>query len=414
MGVGVILMNQRGIALAADSAATLGNREVIFNTHQKIIPIGRFPVAFLKAKPSLFMDVLCETLINKYSSFMYSIPHEKEHVLGYFIDFMNYLENNLSYYSGEVEKRALSKFIYSYLDYIYSEYENQINEDKDENIALSNLAKRLKKFFESLAKEKSELRFKNQIIWGSVKQKYPQIIENTFNQYLKNERNLNHEGYDFDQKQTKILDILDMILFKYGDIFFTDLNKYIKFSEFILAGYGSKSPYPELVHVKLFLAFDGKTLYVIESEFFIPTNDRKYVQVMDEVSAIQAFYKGIEVSFENKIKDSISNRINHFLFKHFEKDKLLQSKNLVQILINDLNSTIAKDFEFLKYQNSEPLFSSIQYAPLTNLMEMAEELVSIAALRSKYLADETSNGRVGKPIDVAFISKLNGFQWNKN
>jgi hypothetical protein len=52
----------------------------------------------------------------------------------------------------------------------------------------------------------------------------------------------------------------------------------------------------------------------------------------------------------------------------------------------------------------------IALMPKVELIELAEALVSITAIERKATSDE---GTVGGPVDVAFISKHEGFVWIK-
>ena len=52
----------------------------------------------------------------------------------------------------------------------------------------------------------------------------------------------------------------------------------------------------------------------------------------------------------------------------------------------------------------------IAMMPKLELIELAEALVSITAIERKATSDE---GTVGGPIDVAFITKHEGFVWIK-
>ncbi len=60
----VAVMNKRGIALAADSAVTLGNRKKIYHTAEKLFSLSQsLPVAIMTFGAADMMNVPWETVV---------------------------------------------------------------------------------------------------------------------------------------------------------------------------------------------------------------------------------------------------------------------------------------------------------------------------------------------------------------
>ena len=62
----------------------------------------------------------------------------------------------------------------------------------------------------------------------------------------------------------------------------------------------------------------------------------------------------------------------------------------------------------MKVRHSGPILDVVKHLPKQELADMAEALVSITSLKRRISPDQED---VGGPIDVAAISKGDGFQW---
>ena len=65
---------------------------------------------------------------------------------------------------------------------------------------------------------------------------------------------------------------------------------------------------------------------------------------------------------------------------------------------------------FRKEYHIEPILEAVSGLPKDQLAELAESLIHITSLRKKFSIDKET---VGGPIDVAVISKGDGFVWIK-
>ena len=64
MSAGVIIMNKNAIALAADSAVTIGNHLAIHNSANKVFALSKVaPVGVITYANATFMDIPIEVII---------------------------------------------------------------------------------------------------------------------------------------------------------------------------------------------------------------------------------------------------------------------------------------------------------------------------------------------------------------
>ena len=81
------------------------------------------------------------------------------------------------------------------------------------------------------------------------------------------------------------------------------------------------------------------------------------------------------------------------------------SRNLVELHINQIVQKAQQQYLF-------PITQSVATLPIEELALLAESMINITSLRRKVALDNNI-GTVGGPIDVAIISKCDGFIWLK-
>ena len=83
---------------------------------------------------------------------------------------------------------------------------------------------------------------------------------------------------------------------------------------------------------------------------------------------------------------------------------------------NSLNtataSVIAQIIQRARKQYLYPITNSVATLPIEELALLAESMINITSMRRKVAIDD-SNGTVGGPVDLAIISKGEGFIWIK-
>lgn len=134
--------------------------------------------------------------------------------------------------------------------------------------------------------------------------------------------------------------------------------------------------------------------------------------------------KEMVATFIEGIDPNYNDLINGYLEEIFDKypKALVESINLneqdKEELLNTLNqqskNTLERFFQDLqKYREKEyvdPILSAVAVLPKDELAEMAESLVNLTSFKRRVSMEAET---VGGPIDVAIISKGDGFVWIK-
>jgi hypothetical protein len=173
----------------------------------------------------------------------------------------------------------------------------------------------------------------------------------------------------------------------------------------VFAGYGEEDLYPSVKCLEIDTILDGCIKYRFNkiNEFSVEEeiDEEKNLNVSKVIHYAQAdemtelFMHGITWGFRYYIIEKIE-----------EKLKDASIKNADKILDEIENSIEDYSADTFYYPMNDFLFG----LPRDELADMAEMLVKLTAFRQRVSSDGQS---VGEPIDVAVISKSDGFVWHK-
>ena len=141
-----------------------------------------------------------------------------------------------------------------------------------------------------------------------------------------------------------------------------------------------------------------------------------------QINTISNFLNGIDVStnyhiasYFKKVIDDYSNNIEELIKANWKingKDEQEILSDLESLKQN--NDRIISDFvgfiDTLKDENSKPILKSIMSLPKEELANLSESLINITSLKVKV---QENLETVGGDVDVAIITKGDGFVWTK-
>ena len=402
MSAGICIMNRNAIAMAADSAVTIGDHIAIHNSANKLFSLSKVsPVGAIIYANSDFLGVPIEIIIKEYKKYIgtksYSTLEE------YFNVFISYLESNIHLYRLDLNEEIyvtnvfaslisilLANYTDLYNDKVKEKSESLSNKDKI-NIAIKAL-NATKQYIDS-QKTNTDISFVEYI-----KQKYKPL----FNQILKKEEKFNW-----------LTDELVEDLSNYACNIFDKQYDRSAYVGLAIAGYGDNEIYPSLIHVHLYGYLNGKIRYSIIERISITEQSPSSVIPLAQVDVMQTFLFGINDHFlrylaneiPSQIEDSV-NKMNDSFFASGGKNSILeQMKSVTGNILQHMQTTAFKNY-------LSPILESVATLPIEELGLLAESLINITSIRRKVVFDRNI-GTVGGPIDVSIVSKGDGFIWLK-
>ena len=104
----VAVMNKRGIALAADSAVTLGDSQKIYHTAEKLFPLSpSIPIAIMTYGSADMMGVPWETIVKIYGQKLGSRRFDT--LDQYAMDFLTFIESAATLFPAQEQKKSAER-----------------------------------------------------------------------------------------------------------------------------------------------------------------------------------------------------------------------------------------------------------------------------------------------------------------
>lgn len=389
----IVIMNKSAIAMAADSAATLSNGKV-YNGVNKLFQLShKPPVGIMVYGSADCNSIPMETLIKEFRKTLADDNLTEISEFGKkLMDFIkvkceNYC-NTDDYYSSII-KNIFFKFHNEYMKY-------QI-EYKDENCS----------FLNYLDKKYSKENFHFDISMDNVElQDLDKVMEKTFQMGI---------ALDFfdSEDEERIYEILKRYY----------ISKILSsYTGIVIAGFDCEQLYPSYLSYHVLGSFNGEFIYKIDDEVSINNDNTAYIAPFAQSDVVETFLKGINSKNQKTILKFVNEFLNDFpeeIVNILEEAEILDSENLNKLKesiedikkpIIDRENAFNETLDELKDENYDPILSSIAHVPKEDLSNMCESLIHLTSLRRKISYDVES---VGGEIDVAIISKGDGFIWTK-
>ncbi len=405
----IAILNKSGIALAADSAVTIGT-EKVYNSANKLFTLSKYhPVGIMIYDSADLLTVPWEIIIKEYRRNLADTPFEK--LEDYANDFWNFIKDDNKFFTESIQNQYVTFHAYGYLDSLFKKIEEEVAKKITNN--------------EEITIDTSVTILKN------ILQDDHEIIKNTI--YI-SEFNENDE-IDIISKSEKELKkctnevfgelvplLSDEDLQKIYKTIVGNLVKHtfkLRTTGIVIAGYGTNEVYPRIASyfvegvinkkVKKILV-EGKSN--LRSEPFATT-----IIPFAQDEMVWTFLSGMDPSIQefsieylsqafNKYADSLSPeglQIGDDELKHIQR----QLKSDSQLIIKEFQETIIK---IQRNNNIQPILDMVEVLPKDELSAMAESLVNLTVFKRRV---SKSVETVGGPIDVAIISKGDGFIWVK-
>lgn len=193
-------------------------------------------------------------------------------------------------------------------------------------------------------------------------------------------------------------------------------NTVIPFTGIVFTGYGDEEIYPSLMTINVSLVVEGRLRYYEDESKIVNIADDNNSAVMPfaQTDVMNTVLTGVDPHLE----DIFATNLKKTILKYGEIiANLLEPTNKVMAdSIRDLDiSPLISEFtnsnqEIKKKEYIIPLVRAIASLEKEDLIDVAESLISLTSLKRRMTFAEES---VGGPVDVAVISKGDGFIWIK-
>lgn len=407
------ILNKQAVAVAADSAVTItgANNRKIFNHANKIFRLSKHqPLGVMLYNSADFMGTPWEIIFKNYRDYLGNDAHPT--LRHYQEDFMHFLRQQPYFKDEQLQKHSLINYALALFEMITREALKEYHEALIMN-HLSRVASLIKPLIEMKIDE----------IWAGLqtspleplpdfegidvaalpdfdKEAVKQAIKRQFDQY----------GLELDAAhQEKLIWIVGASLA--GNRQFFQF-----FTGVVFVGFGAEEIFPALVPVNISFPLHDRLRYFVDEKHmaFISHEKPSAICPFAQTDVIDTMLSGADA----QLRQLFVSNFNKFLKKYNDLiiSKLSPRQKRLKQQINNINwenlvSEYNSQMEEVQEQNFiMPLVGAVGTLSKEDLAEMAESLIYLTYLKRRITFAEES---VGGPVDVAIISKCDGFIWKK-
>jgi hypothetical protein len=413
----IAVSNKIGIALATDSAVTIegGGRVKVFNTADKLFELSNnFPVGVMVNGNMDCLGVPWELLVKGFREKEGMKPRAT--VEDWRKDFLIFVEGHtliseetIGGYIDRVIETEIDAVQWGVRDFINDKFfhdgshTNRRFKTPKLNIIelLAEVIKQRKEFLEQFERAESL----SELDPVNIKEKYKDRIEERMKTRFKGQTLTPEE-------LSSLTDLVVEALLRSLDSPHT--------TGIVVAGYGETQMFPAVSAVEV----DGRILGRLkiktgEKTDIMTSATGGEVTYFAQTDVIERLLKGVDPLFVEMSADFLKRSLIDVatVIEQSQRPKRISKKAIADRLkkIEEVAQTVTDEYttktsEEMKNNLAREFDKMIAMMPKQELIELAEALVSITAVERKATVDE---GTVGGPIDVAFITKHEGFVWIK-
>ncbi len=406
----IAIMNKVAVALAADSAVTLKQRsglKVYRSTNKLFSFAAGQPIGIMTYGNAVIMGVPWETVIKIYVNKLGGKRFNR--LEDYSKDFLDFLVKNKSLFPKHIQDETVANIILRYfINFIRNEInkeikmivekEKKINDERVGEI-VSNVIKKTRKSLEKMDN------------LASMPKKFGlQIIE-------KHRKKIDKRIKEAFQKLPLNAELKDDLIAIAGYIFEKDIFLPGISSGIVLAGFGDEEIFPALHSILIEGKFENFLKWKEVRKEGISFNVGSSIAPFAQIDVVYNFMEGIDPTLDSFLKNYIEellvnlpNTIVDCIKELDDKQKEEIKKRFNSLTKKTLDNFLAEMRNYRRNNHSFPILSSISAQPPYELAMLAESLINLTSLKQRVTLDIET---VGGPVDVAIITKGDGFVWLK-
>ncbi len=407
----IAIMNREAIALASDSAVTMTveSGQKISTSANKLFSLSKYhPVGIMVYGTANFMNVPWETIIKAYRN---NLGKKKLDTLKeYANDFIEFLDNGNPLFPDSVQDDYFRAYIYAYFDLIKKEIRGRVHSKLDKEGTITD------EEAERIVSEIIQGHYENWIKTDNIPSIPKSFNKNIIDKYGKIIVKAMQEVFEklpLSKSHSNQLRTIAASLFSKfpEDIEVADI------SGVVVAGFGENDTFPSLESYHLDAIANNKLKYKKHVSGQINFQTSASIIPFAQKEMVATFMEGIDPYLQNHMDGYLSEIFDQYpeiIIENIEKFDD-NEKRLLKKKLKEVSNKIFKDYgkDVLTYRRKnyvDPVVRVVTMLPKDELAAMAETLINLTSFKRKVTLESET---VGGPIDVAVISKGDGFIWIK-
>ena len=400
------LMNRNGVALAADSAVTIGHdARKIYTSAEKLFQLSECqPVAVMVYGGASFVGVPWETIIKTYRSEFGD--DKRDSIRDYATHFLSYLRTSRNLFPRAEQDKHVESIVGGYYIGLREQIKRTINDEAEKRGGLD--TKDIPPILTKVVKANSSA-IKSQPLFKDIDKKTRETFKRRFRDHVNEIRKAVFEALPFSSTAARMLtDSAFELLFRqcFG----------ARLSGLVIAGFGEAEFMPALIHFHIEDMVNNCLRFVEKGQHIVGTDGDAVVMPFAQQDMVHSFMEGIHGELASHMTQSTQSLFTRAFDGILDSVKKSDAKlgdelsKVVQPILKKMLDKLFDDWEMHRREYWRPVVDVVSSLPKDELAAMAEALVNLTSFRRRVTnVPET----VGGPIDVAVITKGDGFVWVK-
>lgn len=402
----IAILNKSAIALASDSAVTVETRDnrKTYNTVNKLYTLSKYaPVGIMFYGNAEFMGVPWETIVKMYRQ---ALGAKRFNTIDeYARDFLAHIQNATDVFPASLQRRHFEYRLAVCLTALRTDLDEAVNDlfKSGSPVNPAVVANQFQRILKAYSKHLGRL------------DRLPQFDRNYGRALISN------HSKEIEKVTAEILEKLqrrrldDARLKFIAKALITRSDFGGPHSGIVIAGFGESEHFPKLRSFLIDGIVDGVLKYKPDKTADISHKNGAQISPFAQADMVQEFMEGVHPSFAQFFESRLSEMFRRMPDEILKclgpvDDAIAKScagkmQTFFEKLLADLNRD---QHRFRRQHHISPVVDTVAVLPKDEIATMAEALVNLTQFRQKItLQTET----VGGPIDVAVISKGDGFIW---
>jgi hypothetical protein len=401
----IAVMNEEAIALAADSAVS-GPK--IFTSANKIFALSKYhPVGVMVFANAQFLNVPWETIIKQYRRELgdRSFPTLAEHA----DHFLKYFDGRTKLFPADAQDRSMATVTEAICRTVIEDANPRLEARAATGEQLTD-ADVVGEIERSISEQIQ--RWKDAGKRSDLPKSYRETIRKKYSSQIKATISSVIEGAGLSDNARKALANSVAWYLESNDFLWrNDWN-----SGIVIAGFGHDDVFPRLRRFQFQTIAANRLKYAEVENIEIGHSNSAVISAFAQDREVRTFMDGVDPKIEaylqtwwpRKLYEVVGDVATHLGLDDAEQAKLLE--DMTERCFVAFGEYQQELEQYQREENIDPILSIVGMLPKDELAAMAESLVNLASFKRR-VADEEET--VGGPIDVAVISRGDGFIWIK-
>jgi hypothetical protein len=405
----IAILDSNAVALAADSAVTVGSEAgKVYASADKLFQLStNAPVGIMLYGQSSFLGVPWETVVKCYRS---QLDKSFPKLADYLKDFISYVKKSKQMFPRKHQQGDVRAIISGFFrSFMLEKFEHVLNRECDQHRELTE--QQVKGLFANLVKE--ELQSTKEC--AKLEGMSARVIDAVKKQYGREIAPIRRDVFgDLPMSRATQRHLKELV---FELITSERLRGRGLDTGVVVAGFGEKEHFPQLVETTLFGMASQHPLYSEIDQVSIENGGQAVLVPLAQKEMVLTFMDGIDPNLNSRFEQlttQVFAGLAKIIFEEIKKKYPRYGTNLerrVKKNLDKLNSGLYSEWSKVRIkQYRSPVMEMVASLPKDELGGMAESLVNLTKFKRRVSRQQET---VGGPIDVAVITKGDGFVWTK-